>query len=441
MGRLMVIGAFALASLFLGAAQGAPPSVGGYIVVLKPEADRAAAVRQAQSLGGIVSMHYRHALNGFAVQLPSAALEGIQRHPGVLFVSEDGEVSAATCDPSATTQCLPTGVDRIDGDRSSTRSGDGRGSVPINVAVLDTGISPHPDLNVAGGVDCQSGSGFSDPDGHGSHVAGTIAAKDDAAGVVGVAPGARLFAVRVLNKQGSGTWGKMICGIDWVTGTRLDGDSTNDIAVANMSLGGPGADDEKCGRSNKDAVHLAICNSVAAGVVYAVAAGNGGQDVQNVVPAAYDEVLTVTAVTDADGRPGALAASGADCLPPELQFSDDSVAFFSGFATLPADQAHTVAAPGVCTLSTVPPDSGSYTPGALYDFETGTSQATPHVAGVVALCIASGRCAGLTPAQIIQKIVTDAAYTTRDSGYGFQGDPLRPISGKYYGYLIRAGLY
>ena len=83
-------------------------------------------------------------------------------------------------------------------------------------------------------------------------------------------------------------------------------------------------------------------------------------------------------------------------------------------------------------------------PGGEYRVSSGTSFASPLVAGTVALCIASGPCAGLTPRQIIQKIVADAsAYnsTKKNSGYGFEGDPLRPISGKYYGYLIRAALY
>ncbi len=115
---------------------------------------------------------------------------------------------------------------------------------------------------------------------------------------------------------------------------------------------------------------------------------------------------------------------------------DDSAAWFSNFATLAQDRVHTVAAPGVCI--------GSTYPGGLYAANSGTSFASPLVAGTVALCIAAGPCAGLTPRQIIQKIVADAsAYnsTKKNSGYGFEGDPLRPISGKYYGYLIRAALY
>jgi subtilisin len=102
----------------------------------------------------------------------------------------------------------------------------------------------------------------------------------------------------------------------------------------------------------------------------------------------------------------------------------------------PDDQVHTVAAPGVCT--------GTTYPGDLYAVGVGTSFSAPLVSGVVALCIATGRCAGLTPQQIVAKIVADAAaYNSmrKNSGYGFEGDPLRPITGKYYGYLISAELY
>jgi subtilisin len=251
---------------------------------------------------------------------------------------------------------------------------------------------------------------------------------------VGVVPGARLWAVRVLNDKGFGHTSTILCGIDFVTATRTDSDPTNDIVVGNMSLAGAGSDDGACGTVNKDPIHKAICASVAAGVSYVVAAGNGGRDFQTNVPASYDEVGTVTAVTDLDGLPGALASSNATCLPG-FPLTDDSAVLFSDFATLPADQAHVLAAPGVCILSAFG--------GGTYDTISGTSQSAPHVAGTVALCIASGVCAGLAPAQIIQKLRRDAtAYNTANPGYGFTGDPLHsPDPNKYYGYLIRAGLY
>jgi subtilisin len=435
----------AVAVPFAGAAR-AGTIPGQYIVVLKEGVDGAAvAAEHAHSHGAAVSHRYQHALKGYAARLSPAALAAIEHDDRVRFVSEDREFFAvSTCDVSnfdPAVQCLPAGIDRIDGDRSSTRSGNGRGAVNVNVAVLDTGIDPsHPDLNVGGGVDCAAGKGFDDQQGHGTRVAGTIGAKDNGIGVVGVAPGARLWGVRVLNKNGAGTASTVICGIDWATSTHMDSDPSNDIAVANMSLAGKGSDDGDCGNTNKDALHLAICNSSAAGVTYVVAASNEARDVAGARPAAYDEVIAVTAMADFDGVPGGALSSSSACRVGQDQI-DDTPASFSNFATLPADQAHTVAAPGVCIFTTDLNIAGS--DGIVgYEFSIGTSHATPHVAGTVALCVAAGACAGLTPAQIIQKIVSDAAaYNTANTSYGFVGDPIRPEPGKYFGFLVRAASY
>lgn len=428
MRRLIVIGVLGACIMFIGAAQGAPPpGVGNYIVVLKPGADRAALAAKARSHGGEVLMEYKHALNGLAVRLPAVALERLQKDGAVSFVVPDQEFQLLA-------QTLPTGVDRIDGEASSTRSGNGSGSVSVNVAVIDSGIdASHPDLNVVGGTNChQAGKPPDDGFGHGTGVAGMIGALDNGEGVVGVAPGARLWAVKAGNDNGSAiTFSRLVCGVDWVTSTRTDTDPTNDIAVANMSVSGKGADDGNCGAVNKDPLHIAICQSVSAGVTYVVGAGNGAADIESSIPAAYDEVLTATALADYDGQPGGRT------LPTCANFgADDTAATFSNFATLVADRGHTVAAPGTCHLTTAP--------GGTYASLSGTSAATPHATGTVALCIASGACASLTPARIIQKIISDAAdynNAKKNSGYGFQGDPLRPISGKYYGYLVRAGLY
>jgi subtilisin len=425
-----VASAILLSIGFTPTAQGSTTS--SYIVVLKDSVrdPRSIAAEQGKKYGFQSSFVYSHALKGFAAPLSSAAVAGISSDPRVAFVSPDVSFSAGC---SATEQCLPIWANRIDAEQSSTISGDGSGSVNINVAVLDSGIDlTHPDLNVVGGVNCSNGQSFGDHFGHGTEVAGILGAKDNAYGVVGVAPGARLWSVRILNNGGSGNTGSLVCGIDWVTATRTDTDPTNDIAVANMSIVGRGSDDGNCGRTPKrDAIHLAICNSTAAGVAYVIAAGNTAADEANTIPAAYDEVLTVSAIDDSDGQSGGLGVSQ-QCLSGQ---ADDTPASFSNFATLPSDQMHTIAAPGVCILST--------TLGGTYGGGSGTSFAAPAVAGAVALCIVSGPCAGLTPAQIIQKIVSDAAtYNIANPSYGFTGDPLHnPDSNKYYGYLIRAGLY
>jgi subtilisin len=444
---LAVAGSLAL-SLVFAASVSAAPIPGHYIVVLKDSvADPGAVANEHGQEHGVQRDHlYAHALKGYSAVVSADKVKALRADPRVQFVSPDQTVEA-------TAQTLPTGVDRIDADTSSTLAGNGGGSVNVNVAILDTGTdAQHPDLNVAGGKSCVSDKypATSDPGGHGTHVGGTVGALDNDLGVVGVAPGARLWSVRVLDKVGKGSLSEIVCGIDWVTATRTDSASDNDVAVANMSLGGSGTDAPDCGVSTADPVHVAICASVAAGVTYVVAAGNEPADFQRATPAAYDEVLTVAAMADFDGRPGGRTPRP-ECDYKSLQKdperdSDDRATSFSSFATLAADQAHTVAAPGLCILSTFPVQGAHNRPFLVvspgYAYWQGTSMATPHAAGTVALCIHSGACAGLTPAQIIDKIVSDsAAYNTATPGYGFQGDPLRPISGRYYGYLIRAGSY
>ena len=442
MRRLLQVLAAAALMIFVAmpaasAASASSGSVQPYIVVFKGTvgAPSLVAGQLGKALGFTPTFVYRSALRGFAAPLSPPVLSAIRSDSRVSFVEPDTPVQAADFAECAAplqsgTQCVPNWALRVDAENSSTRSGDGTGSVNVNVAVLDTGIDfTHPDLNVVGGVDCTSGKGFDDPNGHGSVVAGIIGAKDNAFGVAGTAPGANLYAVRVLNKRGSGSKSGVLCGVDWVTATQTDADPANDIAVANMSLGAQGSDDGNCGNTKKDVLHQAICASTAAGVTYIVSAMNDGTDFQNTTPAAYDEVLAATAMGDSDGQPGGLGPS--TCVGQ----ADDTYAFFSNFATLAADQAHTVDAPGVCVVSTGPR--------GLYGFGfSGTSFASPAVAGTVALCIASGPCAGLAPAQIVQKIVSDAAaYNQANPGYGFTGDPIRPVTGKYFGYLIHTGSY
>src|SRR5712691_4921704 len=370
------------------------------------------AAAHGRAYGASISHLYHSALKGYAATISQARIGDIRRDPRVAFVSEDRPVHAVA-------QTLPTGIDRIDAETSSHFNSNSWTN--IAVAVIDTGSGPHSDLNVVGGKNCSSGRSFSDGNGHGTHVAGTIGAINNSAGVVGVAPGIPIYSVRVLDNRGSGKWSNVICGIDWVTANA----ASLHIKVANMSLGGGGSDDHNCGNTDGDAMHKAVCKSVAAGVTYVVAAGNDHVDLSGFVPAAYDEVLAVTAVADFNGKPGGGAA--ATCRAGV----DDTAADFSNFAAPGGpDEGHTIAAPGVCINSTWK--------GGVYNTISGTSMASPHAAGTAALCIATGNCPG-APSEVIGKLRFDASV--QPSGYGFGGDPNTPIAGRYFGYLIYAGGY
>jgi subtilisin len=388
-GRLLAVAAAALTPLAMLAAPAAaaPAGVpaatansvpGAWIVTLEPgTSPDGVSAEHSRRYEARVDHVYRHAVRGYAARMSDQAAARVAQDPQVASIERDQVVTVAA-------QTTPTGIDRIDGEASSTVSGNGSGVVNVDVAVIDTGIDiDHPDLNVVGGVNCSTGKSYDDGNGHGTHVAGTIAAKDDGVGVVGVAPGARLWAVRVLNNQGSGTRSAIMCGVDWVTAR------ASTIEVANMSLGGSGTEPSRTGCSTGDAYHDSICRSVTAGVTYVVAAGNSSANSANHVPAAYDEVITVSALADFNGQPGGGAA--ATCRADV----DDTFADFSNFG---ADV--DLIAPGVCITSTWK--------GGGYDTISGTSMASPHVAGAAALYKAGNPAAN--PAQV--KTALEGATTT-----------------------------
>lgn len=374
---------------------------------------------------------YRRAVEGFSAELSRRQVDRLEADPEVASVTPDRKVKAEAVLTSGE-PTPPPGVRRIGAaTTSSVREASG-----ANVAVIDTGIDlDHPDLDAASGKNCVNpGTPADDDNGHGTHVAGTIGAQNDGLGVVGVAPGTKLYAAKVLDGSGGGTASQVICGIDWVTGTRTDDDPANDIEVANMSLGGPGPPVGTCATTT-DPEHRAICGSIAAGVTYVVAAGNDGWDFDYTpepdTPAAYPEVLTVSAMADSDGQAGGSGAAPA-CRTEE---ADDGYASFSNYAATPAGSAHAIAAPGVCIRSTWP--------GGTYQTISGTSMASPHIAGAVALCLdeggREGPCAGRSPAEVADKMRADAASrAAAEVGSGFAGDPGQPLSGRYFGYLAWA---
>ena len=343
-----------------------------YIVVLNDSADaQAVAQAQASRFGLDLGHVYTHALQGYSATMTPAVAQALKALPGVTWVQVDRPVSIDA-------QTTPTGINRANADASPTAAINGVDQrVDVDVAVIDTGADlTHPDLNIysAGAKNCSIGAiNANDMNGHGTHVSGTIGAIDNGTGVVGMAPGARIWPVKVLTDAGSGLNSDVICGIDYVTA------HASQIEVANMSLGGSGTDDGNCGNSNNDAMHKAICRSVAAGITYAVAAGNDSEDAANSTPAAYDEVITVSALSDFNGVPGGGAPS--TCRSDV----DDTFADYSNFGS-DVD----IIAPGTCIYST-------WMLGG-YNTISGTSMATPHVTGGAALYKATHPTA--TPAQV-----------------------------------------
>jgi subtilisin family serine protease len=407
---------------------------GQYIVVFKNNVSDVDGTvdRVSRGRGLGILQRYHNALKGFAATIPAAALPFIEKSPYVAYVAQDQQVQAVGMVPVLPGETIPTGVRRIGAvvPAAGATPAQAHQASTVSVAVIDTGIYlTDKDLNAVNGKNCvRSTRTANDDNGHGTHVSGTIAAKNNGSGVVGVAPGTTLYAVKVLNSAGSGTWSQVICGIDWVTANA----AKYNIKVASMSLGGSGSNDGNCGNTNHDPLHQAICRSVTAGVTYVVAAGNSAASLDTFVPAAYPEVLTVTAMTDSDGLPGGVGA------PPACRASekDDTYASFSNYAVSTTAINHTVAAPGVCIYSDW--KSGGF------NTISGTSMATPHVTGTVALCFGNsgvaGPCSGLAPAAVIQKIRADA-QTNATAANGFTGDPFHAISGKYFGYLVSSSGY
>jgi subtilisin family serine protease len=305
-------------------------------------ANQAQARSIARSLGVSPSHAYGTALFGFAGSVPEGRLNGLRNDPRVSYVETDQIVSLAPppgkgpgnggADEPAAAQETPWGITRVGG------AGNGTGQTAW---IIDTGIDlDHPDLNVDvdRSVDFTgSRKGAEDENGHGTHVAGTVAALDNGIGVVGVAAGAFVVAVRVLNRRGSGTFSGVIAGVDHVAAEGGSGD------VANMSLGGGFS------QALNDAVIAASST-----VRFALAAGNESTDAGTRSPASAngDNIYTVSAFAEGTGDPWAS---------------------FSNYGNPPVDYS----APGVRILSTYK--------GGGYTTLSGTSMAAPHVAGILLL--------------------------------------------------------
>ena len=310
-----------------------PEQAARKIVVFKPgveESEKEAAIGKS---GGRKIKPLR-LINGEAVLLSKNAERALSKNSDVLRIDDDVVVEAlAKAGAPQPPQTLPWGINRVDAELvwPSGNSGDA-----VKVAVVDTGISAdHPDLknNIKGGYNAINPlKSWNDDNGHGSHVAGIIAALNNAIGTVGAAPLADLYAVKVLNRQGSGYLSDIIEGLDWAI--------ANNMQVVNMSLG-----------TSSDILSFreAVQRVNAAGIVQVAAAGNSGGSVG--YPAAYPEVIAVSA-TDSGDALASFSSRG-----PEVDLAAPGVGIYSAYKGT-----------GYATLS-------------------GTSMAAPHVAGSVALVL------------------------------------------------------
>ena len=365
-------------------AQSAVDPSGRWIVLYRSGTNAAASsARQAKGGGFRVERTFTHAARGFAAKLTAHQAAVLRKDPSVVAVVPDEKIEL-------TAQAYPTGINRIGARTSLAAKIDGIDErVDADVAVVDTGIAPLADLNVVGGYNCSSSdpTAWRDGNGHGTHVAGTIGAIDNATGVVGVAPGVRLWAVKILNDSGVGLLSSYVCGLDWIAAQRDPTDSSRPLIEAvNMSVTKWGRDDRNCGLTNADILHQSICRLVASGVTVVAAAANDHANVAYRVPASYDEVITVSALADTDGKPGGLG--GNRCYSWGTYDKDDTFADFSNYGG-DVD----LIAPGKCIWSTTPWG---------YQYMSGTSMATPHVTGAVALLKATRP--GYTPLEVKQAL-------------------------------------
>jgi subtilisin family serine protease len=345
-------------------AAGSDAVPGQYIVVLRDDVrDVPAVARQLSAAhGGSVTFIYEHALRGFAVaNLSPEAAAALARNPVVAYVEQDQVYTTVT-----TTQSNATwGLDRID---QRARPIDGTytydtSASNVHAYIIDTGIRfSHVDFGGRVQSACYDafGGNCNDGNGHGTHVAGTVGGA-----TWGVAKGVQLYAVRVLDNNGSGTTTTVIAGVDWVTGRKNANPAL--AKVANMSLGGGAS----------ETLDNAVRRSIAAGVTYVVAAGNGDrlgrqQPACNYSPAAVREALTVGATTSTDAKTS--WSNYGECVD--------------------------IFAPGASITS------AWHTSNTATNTISGTSMAAPHVAGVAALYLANN--ASASPAQVFQAVFDNA---------------------------------
>jgi len=338
---------------------------GEYIVVFKDDVDVDAETSRVEKENGIFSkFKYKHALKGFAASIPTQAIEKIRSNPRVKYIEQDQEVNSIEIQNGAT-----WGLDRIDQQGKvldNTYVYPNTGNL-VDVYVIDTGILfGHLEFEKRAfkGIDVISKRGTaSDGNGHGTHVAATIGGK-----TYGVAKKVTLFAVRVLDNRGSGTTSGVIAGVDWVTSHHTQGEP----AVANMSLGG----------GVSASLDAAVSNSINDGIVFCVAAGNSNVNAINSSPARVQSALTVGA-TD----------------------KNDFSATYSNYGDIidinaPGTEITSAWNTSITAIKTI----------------SGTSMASPHVAGAAAIYLNTYPSA--SPASVINALVLSSTKNVLTLSFG-----------------------
>jgi aqualysin 1 len=359
-----------------------------YIVVFKDGVQRpaAAANEHARANGLQLRFVYTSAIKGYAAVIPNdRALQRVENDPRVDYVEQDQVVRAEE-------QVLPWGMNRIDADLSSTKSGDGSGEISnVNTYIIDSGVdASHSDLNVVNRVNFKGDGKNYDCNGHGTHVAGTVAAKDNSQDVVAVVPGSPITAVKVLGCDNTGATSGVIAGINWVTSQVIGPDGIAGTAddkkpaIANMSLGG----------GTSQAEDEAVRTSAKSGVFYSIAAMNNGANACNYSPARAGRTKN-----DADGAwnkdNGIMTVAATNSSNEEASWSNYGPCV-------------DIWAPGVNVKSTKL--------GGGTTLMSGTSMAAPHVGGGGALYLSSHTSASSLATEIALKEAANPLATKSKNG-------------------------